>query len=178
MVRAFKTCSFVISNNLNRSQGPAVHIRQMCISAQSRLHVFTLLVSIWFNIQIRWHTPALKMKAFQRLNSSSCHTIAHVQHNGRSIWGQQTSAEWFPSFYAVLKCNWKTLWNMGFEKGNQTQVYKAFVTCVRKEGCVPGKGYSELCTAASRAHLLKEIPHTQIPLITKASHQPWVGFQI
>lgn len=44
---------------------------------------------------------------------------------------------------------------MGFAKGNQTQVYTAFAVCARKEADIPGRGYSELCTAASRADLLR-----------------------
>lgn len=44
---------------------------------------------------------------------------------------------------------------MGFEKGSKIKVYIPFVTSAGKEPYVPGKGYSELCTAASRADLLR-----------------------
>lgn len=46
---------------------------------------------------------------------------------------------------------------MGFEKGNKIKgLYTICVpTCAKEKAYVPGKGYSELCTAASRAELLK-----------------------
>lgn len=72
----------------------------MCISAQSRLHVFKLLVSIWFNIQIRWHTPAAENEGlpetqlFKSSYNCSCAT-KQKKHMGAA---HQCSVNNFPLF--------------------------------------------------------------------------------
>lgn len=123
MFRAFKTRSFVISNNLSRSQRSAVHIRQMCISAQSRLQVFKLLVSIWFNIQICWHTPAAENEGLPetQLFQSSCNCSCATKQKKHMGAAHQCSVISF-SFY-ISETRLENILKYEFWKRKQTRIF-------------------------------------------------------
>lgn len=124
----------------------------------------------------------LKMKAFQKLNFSSHHTIAHVQQNRKSIWGRHTSALWIISlsFYIsetqrenILKYG---LWKRKQNKGLYTICYICWEGTVCSRKGLFWTLYS--CEQSGSAQSKEKIPHAQIPLITKALHRPQVGFRI
>lgn len=182
MFRAFKTSSFVISNNFSGSQRSAVRTRQMCISAQSRLHVFKLLVSIWFNIQTRWHTPAAENESlpetqlFKSSYNCSCAT-KQKKHTGAS---RQRSVSDFPPFLHFWNATGKHFEKWVLQKETKHRFIQRLL-CVlgRKQTFQEG---AILNFVQLQAELIcseqEEIPHAQIALIARASHQPQVGFGI
>lgn len=181
MFRAFKTCSFVLPDSLGGSQGCASQPGQLCTPAWSRMHVFELLLSIWLNIQICWHTPAAENEGPSR--NSTFQVIRRLfmcSKTERSIWGWQSRAQWVLSLpLQSWSTTRKRFERWGLKKGNTP--FSGFSGSVCWEGSTypirPRQGL--LWTLCSWAALSKgETPHAQIPPIPKAWHQPQVGIWI
>lgn len=152
----------------------------MCISALSRLHIFKLLVSIWFNIQICWHPPATEKEGLpetQLFNSSyNCSCAAkQKKHMGEA---QQSSGSHFP--LCISEMQLRNILKNGLLK---TEAKQSFI-------CLLSHVLTKKHTLQERAVLNfvqlwaklicseQEIPHAHIPLITRTLHQPQVGFRI